>query len=513
MKRSDNATYAGGQHYYILNYLGALLATLGLLLLLPLIPWWYYDDQLRHGIAASAFIIPSLCCLFPGLIIEKKIRFRAPSITGAMTITALGWLLCGIAGGIPYMTTLDKSFIDAFFESVSGFTTTGITVFTGLDQMPKSVLFWRSLTQWLGGLGILTFFLAVSFRGGSAAAVLFGAEGHKINLSRPVPGIAHTLKILWAIYSFFTIVSLLLFIAGGMDFFDALNHAFTCISTGGFSTHDESIGYYASHGYGGAAFIEYSAIGIMLAGGTNFLVHYKVLTGNFRSMFTDFEIKWYWGILIGSVALICFDHFQRQHLTFPQMATSFHQVFRIALFQVASLLTSTGYLTVDINSPFFHAVSKQIFMILMVVGGCVGSTAGGIKVLRLAILAKAFQAQLLRIWRPGRAVIPVVVAGKIIPDRELERIASLFWIWLVLIACGAIVTAVFSNLDPWQSFSGMTSAMGNMGPFYFSVDTMASLPWIIKLTYILGMLAGRLEVIPLAFLFSRFPHHSSRRTP
>ena len=512
MIRAGSSITTNGRQLYILNYLGALLATLGLLLLLPLIPWWFYDDRLQHGVAATDFLYPALCCLLPGLIVQKKIPFQVPSIKGAMAITAFGWLLCGIAGGIPYMTALDKSFIDAFFESVSGFTTTGITVFTGLDRMPRSVLFWRSLTQWLGGLGILTFFLAVSFRGGSAAAVLFSAEGHKISTTRPVPGIAHTLKILWAIYSFFTILSILLFMAGGMDFFDAINHAFTCISTGGFSTHDQSIGYYGAHHFGGAVFIEYSTILIMLAGGTNFLVHYKVLTGNFRAMFTDFEMKWYWGILAGSVALICFDHFQRMDLPPGRIAAEFHTAFRAALFQVSSMLTSTGYLTVDINTAFFHAVSKQVFIMIMVVGGCVGSTAGGIKVLRLAILAKTFQAQLNRIWRPGRAVIPVVAAGRIIPDRELERIASLFWIWLVLIGIGAMITAVFSDLDPWQSFSGMASAMGNMGPFYFSVDKMASLDWVVKLTYIFGMLAGRLEVIPLAFFFSRVPHHSARRS-
>jgi trk system potassium uptake protein TrkH len=493
------------EQLYVLNYLGALLAVLGLLLLLPLIPYWIYDDELIHHIKATVFIYPAIACLLVGLVIQKNISFRAPSIKGAMFITSLGWLLCGVAGAIPFMTALDKSFIDAFFESVSGFTTTGITVFTGLDDMPRSVLFWRSLTQWLGGLGILTFFLAVSFRGGSAAAALFSAEGHKISTSRPVPGIFNTLKILWAIYSLFTLISFALFMAGGMDVFDALNHSFTCISTGGFSTHDESLAFYAAHLFPRAVFIEYTAILIMLAGGTNFLVHYKVLSGNVLSVFTDFEMKWYWGILIGAVALICFDHFQRMNLSFVEIAADFHDVFRAALFQVSSMLTSTGYLTVDINTSFFHAVSKQIFMMIMVIGGCVGSTAGGIKVLRFAILAKAFQAQIKRIWRPGRAVIPVVTAGKIIPNRELERIASLFWIWLILIGTGAVITAVFSDLDAWQSFSGMASAMGNMGPFYFSVAKMASLHWLIKLTYIIGMLAGRLEVIPLAFLFSRVP--------
>ncbi len=149
----------------ILNYLGALLSVLGIVMLIPLIPWWIYDDSALHGISYTVFTLPASACLVLGLVIQKNTSFHAPSLHGAMIITALGWILCAMAGAVPFMTGLHKSFIDAFFESTSGFTTTGITVFEGLDSMPRSILFWRSFTQWLGGLGILTFFLAVSFRG------------------------------------------------------------------------------------------------------------------------------------------------------------------------------------------------------------------------------------------------------------------------------------------------------------------------------------------------------------
>jgi len=490
----------------ILNYLGALLSVLGLVMLIPLIPWWIYSDTARHGIESTVFTYPAAACFMLGLIIQKSTRFRTPSLHGAMIITALGWIICAMAGAVPFMTGLHKGFVDAFFEATSGFTTTGITVFEGLDTMPRSVLFWRSLTQWLGGLGILTFFLAVSFRGGSAAAALFSAEGHKINISRPVPGIFNTLKILWAIYTLFTVLSFIMFSSAGMDIFDAINHSLTCISTGGFSTHDESIGFYAAHGAPHAEVLEYAVTLMMLAGGINFLVHYKMLTGRPGVFFFDFEMKWYWGILSGAVLIICLDHFNRTGFATLPALHEIHEVFRSSLFQTASLLTSTGYLTKDINSPFFHAVSKQIFMLLMVIGGCVGSTAGGIKIMRFGILARAFQAHIKRILSPPRAVIPVVTAGRIIPDSEVQQIASLLWIWAILICVGAAVTAVFSDLDPWQSFSGMASAMGNMGPFYFSVHHMATMNPVIKLTYTAGMLAGRLEIIPLACLFSRLIH-------
>ena len=494
---------SGTEGECILNYIGALLSVLGIVMLIPLIPWWIYSDSTGHGIDSTVFTYPAAGCFLLGLVIQKSTTFRTPSLHGAMIITALGWIICAMAGAIPFMTGLHKGFIDAFFEATSGFTTTGITVFEGLDTMPRSVLFWRSLTQWLGGLGILTFFLAVSFRGGSAAAALFSAEGHKINISRPVPGIFNTLKILWAIYSLFTILSFIMFSAAGMDIFDAINHSLTCISTGGFSTHDASLGYYAAHNLPHAEALEYAVTAMMLAGGINFLVHYKVLTGRTRALFSDFEMKWYWGILWGSVLIICLDHFNRISITAIPSLHQVHEVFRSALFQTASLLTSTGYLTRDINSPSFHAVSRQIFMILMVIGGCVGSTAGGIKVMRFGILARAFQTHIKRILSPARAVIPVVTSGRIIPDSEVQQIASLLWIWAILICVGAAITAVFSDLDPWQSFSGMASAMGNMGPFYFSVHQMATMHWMVKLTYTAGMLAGRLEIIPLACLFSR----------
>ncbi len=488
---------------YILNYLGSLLWVIGLCMYLPLVPYFIFDDRVRHHLSILTFVLPATGCILLGLLVQKRTTFRTPSLRGAMVITALGWILAGLAGAIPFMIGLDKSFFDAFFEAVSGFTTTGITVFEGLDTMPRSILFWRSFMQWLGGLGILTFFLAVSFRGGSAAAALFSAEGHKIDISRPVPGIFNTLKILWAIYSFFTLVSVVLFLLGGMDLFDAINHACTCISTGGFSTHDESLGYYAAHGFSDAVFLEYVTIFIMLAGGTNFLVHYKVLTGRPAALFNSFEMKWYWAILAGTVSLIMLNHFSHPVAQAPQADLDPGRVFRETLFQVSSMLTSTGYLTVDIQSPFFPVLSKQLFMILMVIGGCVGSTAGGIKVLRFGILVRLFHTQLRRIGNPRLAVIPVVVSGKIISDAELQRIAALCWSWLLLIVLGAALTAAWSDLDPWQSFSGMASAVGNMGPFYFPVHKMASLHWSIKLTYTFGMLAGRLEIIPLACLISR----------
>jgi len=488
-------------HLYILHYLGALLGVVGVALCVPLIPF-LLEGEASHGVPLTTFVLPALAAITAGRLLQQRIRVRTPTTAEAMAITALGWVVVSAVGAVPFCIALHKPFVDALFEAVSGFTTTGITVFEGLDAMPRSILVWRSLMQWLGGLGILTFFLAVGFRGGSAAAALFGAEGHKIASGRPVPGILNTVKILWAIYLVLTAACMASFLAGGMSSFDAVNHALTCVSTGGFSTHDASFGWFAAHGVGHARFLEYAASLFMLTGGINFLVHFRVATGNVGALFRDFEMRWFWAIVGVATVLVVGDHLLHHA---PEVAggTGLEHLFRAALFQVSSMVTSTGFGTVDINDPFFPALTKQLFLLLMVVGGCVGSTAGGIKVMRLGILVKQFRVELRRITAPRRAVTPVVVDGTVVPDRELHRITALVTSWFLLIAVGAGITAACSGLSPWQAISGMASAVGNMGPFYFSVHQMAGLSPTVKLVFIVGMLAGRLEILPLAILFSR----------
>ena len=282
----------------------------------------------------------------------------------------------------------------------------------------------------MGGLGILTFFLAVSFRGNSVASSLFGAEGRKISTSRPVPGIFNTVRIPWGIYIVHTIASLVAFLAGGMNLFDAINHSFTCISTGGFSTHDQSIAFYAVHHYNYSVFLKYAFIFFVLAGGTDFLIHYQVFSGKIKSLVKDFEMRWYWSVIFAAVFLLMADHLLHFSQEIPNLLKGGESLFRTALFQVASLVTSTGYATKDINEAFFPALSKQIFIIIMIIGGCVGSTAGGIEMLLLSTLARMFGTQIYRIIALRSAVSPVVIRGKLIPDTEIERISVLFFSWM-----------------------------------------------------------------------------------
>ncbi len=405
------------------------------------------------------------------------------------------------------MIGIGSTYLDGFFEAMSGFTTTGITMFTGLDEMPKSILFWRALTQWVGGLGILTMFMLVVFRGGSPHK-LFGAEGHKINVDRPVPGLANTIKVLFSMYDGFTCFIALALFALGMGFFDSVCHSFTALSTGGFSPHDASIEYYRMLGYANYVWMEYVIILGMLLGGTSFVIHYRVLKGSWRAIFDNIEARYWWSLIGIFVVLIIIERVVRIEplsaslVDYPGFFHRMEEDIRIVLFQVVSILTTTGFGTRDINTPYFGEAARQFFLVMMVIGGCVGSTGGGIKVLRIAIMGKLIRRELYRLRVPPRAINSVVIDGELIQLDEIQRVGGLFFMWMVLLIFGGGVTEYLSHHNGYVALSGMFSALGNIGPCYIPVAEMGQLHPIIKMVYILGMLAGRLEILPVLLLFS-----------
>ena len=476
----------------VLDYLGALFWIFGLLVLAPLILVGVRAQGWPKEVSASTFFVPAAIAFALAFALKRKGGSRPLDRRGAMLLCALGWIVISAVGALPFCLGLKVSYLDAYFETVSGFTTTGITMLTGLEEMPRSVIFWRAFIQWLGGLGILTFFLTVVSAGGSAH-ILFSAESHKIFAKRPAPGLFHTLRILWTIYALFTALIALALVLEGMSAYDAVAHSFTCLSTGGYSPYDDSIGHYRAAGYPHFVAIEYTIIVGMLLGGINFFIHYRVLTGGLRALWDNMEMKLFWIIVAGATALVALQ------AGFGSASESL----RGSLFQVVSIMTTTGFATKDIGSPVFPALSKQIFLILMVVGGCVGSTGGGIKVLRIGVLLKMVGRQLSRVTRGRSAVSLVVVDGEVIDSEEISRIAALFFAWIVLLVLGGAVTATFSDLGPMEAASGMFSALGNIGPCYVSVQAMTELHPLVKITYIIGMLAGRLEILPILLLFSR----------
>jgi trk system potassium uptake protein TrkH len=483
---------------------------LGLVLLSPLIFVVVYWGQMGDGwITGIAFVVTALISFSLGLVLRNKFESEALDTTGSMLMCAVGWLCVSLIGALPFVIAIGSNYLDAGFEAMSGFTTTGITVFSGLDNMPRSVLFWRSLTQWLGGVGILSFFLMVVFQSG-AAHHMFGAESHKISSVRPAPGLFHTLRILWAIYAAFTALAAVILALEKMPVFDAVCHALTALSTGGFSPHDSSIEFYSLSGRYNYRLIEYTIIFLMMLGGINFLVHYRVLTRDFKALWDNTEIRYFWRFIAGFTAIIIIDHLYKSGAFgalftkgTPVKLAEFESTVRRSLFQVVSILTTTGFATKDIGSDFFGALSKQLFLAMMVIGGCVGSTSGGFKVLRIVVLNRLIFRELLKLRISGSASTGVVIDKKIVPEDEVDRVASLFFIWMVLLLLGGGITALLSNLGPWESFSGMFSAVGNIGPCYISGPDMIKIHPVVKLTYIFGMLAGRLEILPVLLLFSR----------
>ena len=479
----------------IIEYLGALFWVFAVLLLVPLVPLLIYRRAGEHEVSAFTYVVPSLVSF--GLGCALKWRRALPELRGSssMLLCALGWVALSAVAAIPFSLGWGMSYLDAYFESVSGFTTTGITMLTGLDRMPKSLLFWRAFIQWLGGLGILTFFLLLISTSGSAHR-LFTAESHKIFSKRPAPGLFSTLKILWSVYALFTLLIAGLLVWAGSSVFDAVAHAFTCLSTGGYSPYDASIGHYAANAeqYPHFVAIEYIIILGMVLGGTNFFIHYRVLKGGIRALWDNSEMRLWWGILAICTLLVATSHWMMSNA--PRC-----EAVRHSLFQVVSVATTTGFATKDIN--FYPPLAKQILLVLMVIGGCVGSTGGGIKVLRISVLFKMVDRQVRRIVHGRSAVTPVILDGERVDAEEIRRISALFFAWMVLLAIGGGITALLSSLGPMEAASGMFSALGNIGPCYMSVKAMTELHPIIKVTYIIGMLAGRLEVLPLLLLFRR----------
>ncbi len=492
----------------IARALGGVLLALGVLLWVPL----GVDLVLGEGLAL-AYLLAMGVAVVGGLLLRWLGR-GAHGLGGAqaLVVCALAWIVLSMVGAIPLAWALGMPALDAVFETISGFTTTGITLLSGLDELPRSLLLWRSLIQWVGGLGILTLFLAL-IREHPGLHSLAGAEAHKIKSPRLEPGLLHTLRILWVIYIFLTVLVVLGLLLGGVGLFDAICHAMTALSTGGFSTHDASIAYYAQAGIGHPRVIEYVLIFGMFAGGTSFLVHYRLLRGHLRALWDLPETRWWWAIVGSALALVVLEIVVRSGVSAPPTGAGassgggswwldLEAMIRASLFQVLALVTTTGFGTVDISDSYFGGLARQVFIWLMLIGGCVGSTAGGFKVLRCVLLGRMFGELLRRACIPGRAVSRVVYAGKVVDSAQLEQVAGLLFAWLLLLGFGGAVTALLSDHGAWASLSGMFSALNNIGPCYIPTAELPALHPAIKVTYMFGMLAGRLEIVPLVLLFS-----------
>ncbi len=480
----------------VVSYVGSILLIFGVLLLIPFLLSLLGSEGIQD-VRPGTFLIPMMLSLVIGGFCWREAhspRARPLGTPEAMLICVFSWVAISAMGAIPFTYHLGVSYLDSYFEAMSGFTTTGITMLTGLNSMPKSLLFWRSMTQWVGGLGILTFFLVVVYQGGLSHA-LFAAETHKISGERIAPGMWNTLKILWVVYSFYTLVIIGALYLCGTGLYDAVSHAFTCLSTGGYTPYDASVAYYENVDGVNHVAIEYVLIFGMWAGGTNFLIHYRLLGGRLSALWKSEEMRLWWGILIGALALVLGSRL------LSVSGSSAGESFRHSLFQVTAIATTTGYATRDIGGEYFTPLARQVFLVLMFIGGCAGSTGGGLKVIRIVILWKLMVHQVRRTMKPPREVDLLMLDGRQVERREAYRTAALFFAWIFLLLVGSLTTAALSRYDATASASGMFSALGNIGPSYIPVAEMAQLNPFIKIVYILGMLAGRLEILPVFVLF------------
>jgi trk system potassium uptake protein len=405
-------------------------------------------------------------------------------------VVSLAWIAVGIAGALPYFIAgVVDSPVSALFESVSGFTTTGATVFGDIESLPRGILFWRSLTQWLGGMGIIVLGIAVLPFLGVGGMQLFRAESPGPTPERLQPRITQTAKLLWSVYAGLTLAQAALYLAGGMSAYEAVLHAFTTLSTGGFSPRNASIAAYDS------AFIQYVTIAFMYLAGVNFALHYRALSGAPRRYFADPEWKFFTLVVGGATLLILASVLY--HGTYAGVGTE--RAIRDSLFQVVAIATTTGYVTADYE--LWPIAPQLILLLLMFMGGMAGSTAGGMKAVRVLTLVRHSLTELRRSLHP-RAVLVTRVGRRALRTGELLNILAFVLIFFLLFGAGALALALLGN-DLVTSIGAAASAIGNIGPGLGDVGPVENYGWmgpLSKLVLVFLMLVGRLELFTVLLL-------------
>jgi trk system potassium uptake protein TrkH len=408
--------------------------------------------------------------------------------SGFLAVSAIWTSVC-VLGAVPY-TQAGLPLADAVFEATSGFTATGSTVLSNLDVRPRSFLLWRSLTQWLGGMGMVLFGVAILPLLGVGGMQLYRAEAPGLSQEKLAPRIRGTATILWVIYAGITALAVILYALGGMSLFDAVCHAMTTVSTAGFSTHDRSLGHFDS------AYLHSVSTALMLAGGTSFPILYRSMTTGI-SWRNEPELRAYLAIFAIATVLIGFDLLNEQRDQFRTVSGAL----RHAAFQSASIMTTTGYTTRSFDQ--WPALSQGVLFLLFFVGGMAGSTSGGIKVNRIVLLFRLSFAQLFRLVHP-RAVSVVRVGDRIIDDLIVSSLIGFLALWLILLATGTLLVS-FHGPDIFTSFCAAAVTLGNIGPGLAGVGpshTFEPLAPGAKAVLSMLMLLGRLEIYTLAVVLT-----------
>ena len=471
----------------ILNIIGFLLILNGFFIMLGIGFSVYYDTD-----DISALLISGAITSFTGFFIWFFTKQKETPDLGkreGYLIVSLGWISMAIFGALPFIIYGSISnYTDAFFETMSGFTTTGATILQDIEALPPGLLFWRSLTQWLGGMGIIVLSIAILPLLGIGGMQLFAAEVPGVTKDKIHPRVKETAKRLWGIYLILTGAETILLMVGGLNFFDAVNHAFTTMATGGFSTKNASIAYYTS------PFVQYVFIFFMFFAGMNFTLHYKSFHGSFSFFTKDTEFKYYLGFTIFASLFIMTIHL-------PHVDFHWEEAIRQSLFHVVSLTTTTGYVTSDFENwaPF----SRMIFFALLFVGGCAGSTGGGIKFIRHIVLFKNGWTELKRLLHP-RAIIPVRFSGKAVSSEIISNVQAFFIFYIMIFVFGSMILALL-GVDFITAAGATATCIGNIGPGIGTVgpvNNFAHLPDIVKWILSIFMVIGRLELFTILIIFS-----------
>ncbi|MCB9258625.1 MAG: TrkH family potassium uptake protein [Ignavibacteriales bacterium] len=470
----------------IFNFVGFLLILEGIFMFLGIPFSIYYQDNdiyvlLFTGLFTSLF---GLVLFLISKNKDKDIRKREGYI-----VVSIGWIVTSLFGALPFVIHGSiPSYTDAFFETMSGFTTTGASILNDIEALPHGLLFWRSVTQWLGGMGMIVLSLAILPILGIGGMQLFVAEVPGPTKDKLHPRVRETAVRLWGIYVLLTFVEVLLLVIGGMTLFDAVCHSFTTMATGGFSTKQASIAYYQS------PFIHYVIIFFMFAAGVNFTLHYHLLHGRFENLKKNEEFKFY-------LTVILFWTFFIAVILYLTNYGSAEQSFRDSLFQVVSIITTTGFVTADYE--IWGTLLLLIFFLFLFSGSCAGSTGGGIKIVRHLLLFKNSFLELRRLIHP-RAVIPVRYNGHSVPQDIISNILAFFLFYIFIFIMGSLVMAAL-GLDFMTAIGSVATSLGNVGPAIGSVgptDNFANIPTLGKWFLSFFMLLGRLELFTILVIFS-----------
>lgn len=485
----------------ILHIMGLLLLFCGgFMLISALVSAIYHEDELYGMFLASGVsIIVGLAVMLLTRKHVKELRKKE----GYLIVT-LGWLIMAFAGTMPYLFTgAISNYTDAFFETMSGFTTTGASILNDIEAMPKGILFWRSMTHWIGGMGIIVLAVAILPLLGIGGMQLFSAEAPGPSADKLHPRITDTAKRLWLIYVGFTAIETVLLRIAGMGWFDAVNHALCTLSTGGFSTKNASVAYWNDN-----PAVQWIIIVFMFIAGMNFVLSYFAFKGRFQKIWRDTEFRWYTSFVVGfSVIAALLIYFQADvavsSIHHPMVLGELESAFRHAFFQVLAVITTTGFVTADFTlwTPFLTIMFFGLFFL----GGSAGSTSGGVKVMRHIILIRNGVMEFKRTLHPN-AILPVRYNKKALTSNVVFNVLGFFILYMLSFIVGATVLAAM-GLDFETAIGGALSSLGNVGPAFGElspVDNFAGLPVLGKWWCSFLMLIGRLELFTVLILLTPF---------